>query len=90
MKCLLYNDKTKKYLLISYNFYKILLLIFIDNIMFQCSNNSIEYTFSHPQNSYKNPKEITERIDYILYKFNKRNLVSLIFISYQVPSTCKY
>ncbi|KAE9544470.1 hypothetical protein AGLY_000011 [Aphis glycines] len=40
-----------------------------------CSNNSIEYTFSHPQNSYKDPKEVTERIDYILYKFNKRNLV---------------
>lgn len=52
--------------------------------MFQCSNNSIEYTFSHPQNSYKDPKEVTERIDYILYKFNKRNSVSLFFISYEV------
>lgn len=52
--------------------------------MFQCSNNSIEYTFSHPQNSYKDPKEVTERIDYILYKFNKRNLVSLFFISSQI------
>lgn len=48
--------------------------------MFQCSNNSIEYTFSHPQNSYKDQREVTERIDYILYKFNKRNLVSLFFI----------
>jgi hypothetical protein len=50
--------------------------------MFQCLNNSIEYTFSHPKNSYKDANEVNDRIDYILYKFNKRNLVSLFFISY--------
>ncbi|XP_026812119.1 putative neutral sphingomyelinase [Rhopalosiphum maidis] len=40
-----------------------------------CLNNSIEYTYSHPKNSYKDANEVNDRIDYILYKFNKRNLV---------------
>ncbi|XP_022178547.1 putative neutral sphingomyelinase isoform X2 [Myzus persicae] len=40
-----------------------------------CLNNSIEYTYSHPQNSYKDANEINDRIDFILYKFNEKNLV---------------
>lgn len=40
-----------------------------------CLSNSIEYTYSHPKNSYKVANEINDRIDYILYTFNKKNLV---------------
>ncbi|XP_015368885.1 PREDICTED: putative neutral sphingomyelinase isoform X1 [Diuraphis noxia] len=40
-----------------------------------CLNNSIEYTFNHPQNSYKDANNINDRIDYILYKLNEKNLV---------------
>lgn len=58
--------------------------------MFQCLSNSIEYTYNHPENSYKNADELNDRIDYILYKFNEKNLVSLFFISYLfVPMNMK-
>ncbi|KAL4120006.1 hypothetical protein QTP88_012754 [Uroleucon formosanum] len=40
-----------------------------------CLSNSIEYTYNHPENSYKNADEINDRIDYILYKSNEKNLV---------------
>lgn len=52
--------------------------------MFQCLKNSIEYTFNNPENSYKKANQINERIDFILYKFNKKNSVSIILISYIV------
>ncbi|VVC24585.1 Hypothetical protein CINCED_3A018926 [Cinara cedri] len=40
-----------------------------------CLTNDIEYTYNHPNNSYRNLKENKTRLDYIMYKFNKNNLV---------------
>ncbi|XP_050545927.1 putative neutral sphingomyelinase isoform X2 [Daktulosphaira vitifoliae] len=39
-----------------------------------CVTNKIEWTFNHPRNSYKNTKEPTYRIDYIMYKSNENNI----------------
>ncbi|XP_025415358.1 putative neutral sphingomyelinase isoform X2 [Sipha flava] len=51
-----------------------------------CPSNSVKCTFSHPQNSYRNPSEGESRIDYILYKFNKKNSVSVKEHRYALPS----
>lgn len=51
---------------------------FLNNYIFclQCLTNSIKYTYNHPNNSNYKENEIKSRLDYILYKFNKKNLVS--------------
>jgi len=51
-----------------------------------CLTNSVQNTFNLPQNSYYNPKDTTTRLDYILYKCNKKNLVIVKEHRHSLPS----